>query len=225
MITELSNISVIFGAFLVIDKVLSYYTTLNGIYYLLHSIHNAIIVYLTGYEVYNSLTDFNYILTSSKNLLALEFVFALHIYHIAVYYKKFRFDDWLHHILMIGMALPIGWISKSNSLLGYSLFFTTGLPGGIDYFILFLNRNNLVTSGTEKSINSYLNVWVRSPGCVSHAVLTLLLISSTTSIFSFQWILGMIAASLTFWNGQYFMRQIVENNTLFVNWLKTNSEK
>ena len=43
-----------------------------------------------------------------------------------------------HHILMIGIALPIGWFVDSKSLLGYSLFFTTGLPGGIDYFLLFL---------------------------------------------------------------------------------------
>jgi hypothetical protein len=29
-----------------------------------------------------------------------------------------------------------------------------------------------------------------------------------------MWWYGIIAATLTFWNGQYFMRQIIENNIL-----------
>ena len=154
---------------------------------------------MTADEVLYSLTDFSYIQESKKNLLALEYVFALHIYHLALYWRKFRMDDWLHHILMIGIALPIGWIADSKSLLGYGLFFTTGLPGGIDY---------------GKGINAWLNTWIRSPGCISHATLTLALISLNTTRFSFEWLLGIIVASLTFWNGQYFMRQIVENNAL-----------
>jgi hypothetical protein len=164
--------------------------------------------------VYYSLTNFNYILTSSKNILALEFVFALHLYHLAIYWRKFRFDDWLHHILMIGIALPIGWIADSSSLLGYSLFFTTGLPGGIDYVLLFLSRNNWLNRNTEKTVNAWLNTWIRSPGCISHATLTLMLISIKSYVFSQMWWYGIIAASLTFWNGQYFMRQVIENNIL-----------
>ena len=214
MFSELANISIIFSSFCLIDVALSRYTPLDGIYYLLHSIHNGAIVYLTGNEVFKTLTDFNYVLSSPKNMLALEFVFALHFYHIALYWRKFRMDDWLHHILMIGIALPIGWSADSRSLLGYSLFFTTGLPGGIDYVLLFLSRNNLFKRDTEKTINAWLNTWIRSPGCISHATLTLMLISVETKIFSQMWWSGIICAVLTFWNGQYFMRQVVENNTL-----------
>jgi hypothetical protein len=214
MLFELANISIIFSSFCIIDRLLTRYTSLDGIYYLIHSLHNGAIVYLTGQEVYYSLTNFNYILTSSKNILALEFVFALHLYHLAIYWRKFRFDDWLHHILMIGIALPIGWIADSSSLLGYSLFFTTGLPGGIDYVLLFLSRNNWLNRNTEKTVNAWLNTWIRSPGCISHATLTLMLISIKSYVFSQMWWYGIIAASLTFWNGQYFMRQVIENNIL-----------
>ena len=214
MISELINISIIFSSFCILDRSLNYFTSLDGIYYLLHSLHNGVIIYLTGQEVINTLTDFNYIRSSSKNMLALECVFALHLYHLAVYWRKFRMDDWLHHILMIGIALPIGWITNSKSLLGYSLFFTTGLPGGIDYALLFLNRNNWLNRNTEKAINAWLNTWIRSPGCISHATLTLMLISVDTIMFSYMWWYGIIAATLTFWNGQYFMRQIIENNIL-----------
>jgi hypothetical protein len=220
MFFELVNISIIFSSFCLIDRALTSFTKLDGIYYLLHSIHNGVIVYLTGQEVVNSLFDFNYVLSSPKNMLALEFVFALHLYHLAIYWRKFRFDDWLHHILMVGIALPIGWIVDSKSLLGYSLFFTTGLPGGIDYILLFLNRNNLVNRNTEKSINAWLNTWIRSPGCISHATLTLVMASLQITRFSLDWWAALVVACLTFWNGQYFMRQVIENNALFINWQK-----
>jgi hypothetical protein len=214
MLLELANISIIFSSFCLIDRALNYYTDLDGIYYLLHSIHNGAIVYLTSCEVFKTLTDFNYVLSSPKNMLALECVFALHFYHLVIYWRKFRLDDWLHHILMIGIGLPIGWIADSRSLLGYSLFFTTGLPGGIDYALLFLTRNNLLKRDTEKVINAWINTWIRSPGCISHATLTLMLISVESTMFSQMWWYGIIAAALTFWNGQYFMRQVVENNAL-----------
>jgi hypothetical protein len=217
---ELANISILCTTFCLIDKGLSQYTSLDGIYYLIHSVHNAAIVILTEDEVYKSLTDFSYVQNSPKNILALQCVFALHFYHVIMYWRKFRYDDWLHHILMIGIGLPIGWITESNSLLGYSLFFTTGLPGGIDYFLLFLVRNFWISRETEKKVNAYLNTWIRSPGCISHATLSLLLISSRSSTYSVDWFLGCIAAILTFWNGQYFMRQVVENNILYSEWRK-----
>jgi hypothetical protein len=220
MFFELANISIIFSSFCLFDRLLSNYTSLDGIYYLIHSLHNGAIIYLTGQEVFDTLTNFKYVLTSPKNMIALEFVFALHLYHLAVYWRKFRFDDWLHHILMIGIALPIGWAADSGSLLGYSLFFTTGLPGGIDYALLFLTRNNWLNRNTEKIVNAWLNTWIRSPGCISHATLTLILVSIKSIPFSQMWWYGIIVAILTFWNGQYFMRQVVENNVLFLKWQK-----
>lgn len=217
MLYEITNISLIFSAFCLLDRAFTNYTSLDGIYYLLHFIHNAIIVSLTANEVYSSLADFNFVQESPKNILALEFVFALHFYHIAIYWRKFRFDDWLHHILMIGIALPIGGYFDSKSLLGYSLFFTTGLPGGIDYFLLFLTRNGWFDRGFEKRINAWLNTWIRSPGCISNATLSLILISLNHAKLSFDWWLGMICAILHWWNGQYFMRQIVEKNAILQN--------
>jgi hypothetical protein len=222
MLTQIYEVFKIFGCFCLADRLLTNLTNLEGIYYLLHTLHNYMIVQLTYDEVYYSLTDFNYVQTSEKNIVALQFVFALHFYHLAIYWRKFRFDDWIHHILMIGIALPIGAFAESRSLLGYSLFFTTGLPGGIDYFLLFLTRNDWLDKSTEKKVNTWLNTWIRSPGCISHATLTLLLISLQCQKYTFDWWLGIIAASLTFWNGQYFARQIIENYGLYQAWKKHN---
>ena len=211
MYSIILNTALIFSGFCATDRLLARFTPLDGLYYLLHSIHNCAIVYITGSEVYNTITRFDLINTMPKNLLALECVYALHFYHIAIYWRKFRFDDWLHHLLMIGVALPIGTFFDSKSLVGYSLFFTTGLPGAIDYFLLFLVRNGWLNRQTEKTVNSYLNVWCRSPGCVSHAVLTVAFVFVYGEKFSLDWWAAILAASLTFWNGQYFMRQVVEN--------------
>ena len=199
-----------FATFCGLDYFLAY-LNVQGVYYGLHALHNAMIVYLTAGDVWTSLTDFKSVATTPVNFDALQLCFALHLYHIALYHSKFRMDDWLHHGLMIGVALPMGGLLPSGSLLGYSLFFTTGLPGGIDYVLLFLQRNGFISKITQKRVNTQLNVWVRSPGCISMSALTLAHISVQKDP-SLVYVLGSyIEALLNYWNGQYFMEQVVYN--------------
>ena len=181
----------------------------KGTYYIIHSLHNAAIVYLTFPDVTKTLTDFSHISHSLVNYQSLELCFALHAYHIVMYWNQLRKDDWLHHGLMIGIALPIGGLLPAGTLLGYSLFFTTGLPGMIDYAALFLTRNAWIHKDTEKRINTCLNVWIRSPGCISHAILTVLFVSTFQEPSVFFLFFAYIAGFLNYWNGQYFMQQIV----------------
>lgn len=197
------------AGFCALDSALTVFH-LEGIYYAVHSIHNAIIVYSTLPEVVVSLTDLPAAIHRPVNLFALQICAALHIYHILYYYKKFRFDDWLHHILMIGIALPIGGIVPSGTMLGFSLFFTTGLPGGVDYALLFLTRNLWLNRETEKRINTWLNVWIRSPGCVAQATLSIVALNMNAAVLSTaEWYSGLVAGLLNYWNGQYFMQQVV----------------
>jgi hypothetical protein len=194
---------------------------LEGRYYVLHSLHNVAIVALTAPDVYHTLTDFQNITSYSVNTTATALCFSLHFYHILWYFKKLRYDDWLHHGLMIGFALPVGFLVESHTLLGFSLFFTTGLPGSIDYFMLFLTRNYWLSRNTEKRVNSWLAVWIRSPGCVAQAALTLtwLLSYRLSSLGEYdallwmwaQFIGGILTAFLNYWNGQYFMEQVVRD--------------
>jgi hypothetical protein len=186
---------------------------LEGVYYLIHSIHNGIMVYATAGEVYTTLTNFPIAALEPTNYFAAELCFGLHLYHIAYYWRKFRFDDWLHHILMIGIALPIGINLPAGTMLGFSLFFTTGLPGGIDYLMLFLNRNNLIRKETQKRINMFLATWVRSPGCAAQAALTCALLSFRPphQRQNMPWldVLAYLSAALNYWNGQYFASQVI----------------
>lgn len=183
---------------------------LEGVYYAVHSLHNAAIVYSTLPEIITTITQFPTAIQQPVNMFALQICAALHIYHILYYYKKLRFDDWLHHGLMIGVALPIGGLVSSGTLLGFSLFFTTGLPGGIDYILLFLTRNLWLHREIEKRINTWLNVWVRSPGCIAQATLSIIVLYMNKELLSLnEWHAGAVAALLNYWNGQYFMQQVV----------------
>jgi hypothetical protein len=183
-------------------------------YYFLHALHNAGIVYLTWPDVVASITDFYNLNSYTLNTNAVALVVSLHLYHIVRYYKTLKYDDWLHHILMIGIAVPIGISFPLTPLMGYSLFFSTGLPGGISYFSLFLQRNGWLGRLTEKRINTTLNVWIRSPGCVSHATLGLAWALSSTELSTLQLWFALVPVVLLYWNGQYFMQQAVSDLTM-----------
>jgi hypothetical protein len=212
MIDTLITTAGYWGTFCLADYAITYMFGFQNIYYLLHSIHNALIVAACLPDVLITLFDFGAVGVYAANLHAAQLVVALHLYHIWVYRHKFRYDDWLHHGLMIGVALPIGMSLPAGTLLGYSLFFTTGLPGGIDYAMLFMNRNGWLDRSVEKRVNTWLNTWIRSPGCVSQAAFTLAYLSSNSPYVSWWMILGgILTAALNYWNGQYFMRQVVED--------------
>jgi hypothetical protein len=178
-------------------------------YYATHVLHNAAMVALTSRDVYYSFTDFGNVFTYPVNWTAVYLCYALHLYHCILYWRSFHFDDWLHHILMVAIALPIGSLVPSGTLMGFSLFFTTGLPGGINYALLFAERNGWVTRVTEKRINRPIHVWMRSPGCVAHATLTLAASLSNSQAESWHRTVACLIALLTYWNGQYFMEQMV----------------
>ena len=126
-----------------------------------------------------------------------------------------RFDDWLHHGLMVGVALPLTEIVPSSTILGHSMFFINGLPGMIDYTMLFLNRNNMISKYTEKSINRILNTWIRCPGCVMTTGFILMNIGIKYDLMSIQQKVASFAmAGCVYWNGVYFMDQVVRDYAL-----------
>lgn len=182
----------------------------GGAYYFVHGLHNLMVAYDTWPDVVKTITNFHHLDVYTVNYNASALVFALHFYHILVYYHKLRYDDYLHHGLMIFVALPIGVLLPASSLTGFSLFVSTGLMSFMNYFMLFAVRNGWMDVMTEKRWNSRCKVWLRSPGCIAHATLTLTYMLSGEGP-QWQKILGCIPAALMLWNGQYFMVQVVEN--------------
>ena len=183
-------------------------------YYAVHVLHNAAIVALTAGDVWGTLTDLGGALGAPITWPAVWCVYALHLYHILLYWRSFHRDDWLHHVLMIGVALPLGSMVPSGRLMGFSLFFTTGLPGGINYALLFAERNSWISRATEKAWNVPIHQWLRSPGCVAHGALTLATGLSAPEASSFERATTVLVALLHVWNGVYFANQVLRADAL-----------
>ena len=178
-------------------------------------------MYLTFNDLCLSYSDIYNFNKYPRNIEATIITFSLHFYHLVYYFRKLRFDDWLHHVLMIVFALPLSLAVNGGCLIGHSLFFTTGLPGCIDYFMLFLVRNNYINRITEKKLNNYINLWIRCPGCISHAVLTAVVLLNNSDNFNFiEKIIAILTGILVYWNGIYFMNQVVVNYSEVRNKLK-----
>jgi hypothetical protein len=205
----IKNILIGVGIFIGIDYLLQKYK-IEGRYYLNHVICNSIVVYGTFNSMLNSY-DINNIITNEQ-LLYLYYtkitIYSLHIYHTVWYFNKLRKDDWLHHILMIGLVLPLTNCVPQNNIIAHGLFYTTGLPGLIDYSLLFLNRNNIIPRYFEKKINVLLNLWIRAPGCIMNSTLSISsLINNYNLLTNYQIYSGLIISSMVYWNGIYFMNQ------------------
>lgn len=217
MLETLFQTSLFFVIFTVLDRAITK-GKWQSPYYAVHALHNTAIAYTTAPDIYNTFTDLHGLDKYSTNYLAVQLCVALHLYHIALYWQKFRLDDWLHHGLMIGVAIPLGLAVPAYTFMGFSLFFTTGLPGGIDYALLFAVRNGYLEKNTEKSINTFLNVWIRSPGCMAMAALTVACrLSNPKDLLTTT--LSVVPALLNYWNGQYFMQQVVEDHSR-IGWIQ-----
>lgn len=179
-------------------------------YYFVHFLTNIIITFYSINDVISIYIDFDNSLEGEINYLPTQLTYSLHLYHIINYYHKLLYEDWLHHILMCGIALPIANLSNCGKMLNHSLFYLTGIPGGINYLLLFLNRNNYIDKIIQKKTNYYLSLWMRAPGCITHSAFTIILVFK--SQMNFIRSLSLIfTAIVTFWNGIYFMDKVVQD--------------
>ena len=144
--------------------------------------------------------------------------------------------DWVHHVVMCIIMLPLAWLLQPGALLGHGAFFASGLPGGLDYVMLIMVKKGWMETLTEKRINSQIMVWLRAPGCLYHAVFAwlctldvnkrradgdgasdgaggLLLPNSPFPQDTLVWIniALLVTVSTFFWNGLYFMERVVAN--------------
>jgi hypothetical protein len=213
-IAPIAKIAALTVTFAALDRAITA-LRLQRPYYAVHVIHNLAVTALTAPDLITSVTRLPESQSLPINWEAVYLVNALHIYHSILYWRTFRFDDWLHHILMIGVALPLGCLVPAGPLMGFSLFFTTGLPGAIGYAALWAERNGWLSRLWEKRISQTVNVWVRAPGCVAQGALTLAvtLSSPLSPTYSFLWWVGLIEVALNVWNGLYFMEQVVVAST------------
>jgi len=93
----------------------------------------------------------------------LTIINAVHIYHMVGGFRLTPADYFHHGLFIPTIALP-GQIYRWGPLSNFQAFFISGLPGGIDYLLLGLQKVGKLNGMTEKRVNANLNTWIRAPG-------------------------------------------------------------
>lgn len=173
-------------------------------WYFIHSLANLFILTYTYKDVYNTFTHPTPLICKSTipiNIMN-SVITSLHSYHL-IFYTNLKLDDYIHHIVMI-IIFNLSILQVKGSYPGSFLFFMNGLPGFIDYSLLFLNKYNMVTKINEKYINTFLNVYIRSPGI-------LLTIGNLLSNVENKSFLSYFNLFFIFFNSQYYTRDVCIN--------------
>lgn len=175
----------------------------------IHVIGNAYVIYYTWSDLKHLLINPISAFSRPQHYNALNITVALHFYH-ALFFNNLVAIDWIHHILMISIGIgsyfcPSSVIIATNGL----LFFLNGLPGGIDYILLVLVKYKLIRPIREKELNSYLNIWIRSPGVLIGTYNMYL----TTVYANYRpyWYTATLIVIILIWNAQYFTYRVIGN--------------
>lgn len=188
----------------------------KGIYFLMHAIQNVAIGIFTFPSVKRILFQPNDI--SLNSLLSPSvggLVYALHIYHILLYYHQINTPEKIHHIVSLGIVIPLSHLFFSNhDLLALSLFATTGWASTIHYLALFFYKNTMFSLKKRDVlyIGHLSNTYFRYPLIISNASFLLqYLTSSVESLSMSQLSSGCLLLCILLWNGYYF-RYLVEKS-------------
>lgn len=175
-------------------------------WWFLHTVINAFVV-LTSYQ------DVKYCLFKPSNCFIEQWVstwpcmiiYAGHLYHV-VFFRDIRLIDWVHHILMVFVMIPITMTYQTVHGSNLGAFGLSGLPGGLDFLLLTLVKSDLLHPLYEKMLNVIIQVWIRMP----------ILVLGT----GWWWIafvegdldnITFITGFLTLWNAVYFMHDTVQS--------------
>lgn len=133
---------------------------------------------------------------------------TLHIYHL-LFFTGLRREDIVHHLLFAGVlgafAISFSW----GRMINVSIFFMSGVPGGVDYALLVLVKTGRMARLQQKAITSAINTWVRTPGLCFCA--TLMLVCSWQRVVDVPYpaVTMSAIAALTLLNGIYYGEQAV----------------
>ena len=114
-------------------------------WFLIHAVINMWIVWTSLPDFLMLIFDPIGALTTYKisSLYPFAINVCLHFYHSIVFRKDLTPDDWLHHILMVFIGCPLLLIQDPSPTINALHLFLTGLPGGIDYFMLVAVKKSI----------------------------------------------------------------------------------
>jgi hypothetical protein len=179
-------------------------------WYFIHFITNSLIVSNTYNNVYLSLIEPKNIMNVPFYTFNINLVISLHLFHIYKSNKNLSLTDWLHHLISCIFVCTISLYIIHNSIIDYMLFFMCGLPGGIDYLLLYLTKKKIIYRITEKRINVNLNMWIRVPGILYGNFLSYFIMDFNKVNF-FNKLIFLLIIFLNIFNSIYFAISVVKN--------------
>jgi hypothetical protein len=182
-------------------------------YFILHFIHNMIITTIVAPYCFTMVSDpvgvdNDYQEYKNNYEYLFPMISGLHTFHILKSYKKIQLDEMAHHIITYSFAI-INYVLSHPFYYSY-LIIVTGIPGGITYLLLFLQKLKYIDLLTEKKISYILNVWIRAPFTVVWATLAYDRLIYVEHSFTNK-ILILISIFIIPLNGIHFMTTIAQS--------------
>jgi hypothetical protein len=213
-ITDILPYYIIFEIFYIYTKKI--WKDFNTTYFLLHFIINTINTIILLPHISELLINpLNYILDKSLIPISesyLRFIYpliiGLHTFHLIHNINKIYYDEIIHHI-----CTHIFWYIihiTNNRLIILSIITMSGIPGGISYLLLFLNKLNKINHITEKKISTYLNIWLRAPLCVVFSTIIYIQTYSNEYLYYYYY-QNLFVILFIIINGIHFMHNIIKS--------------
>lgn len=134
---------------------------------------------------------------------------SLHLYH-TMFFKLYS-SDIIHHVSTAFLSTPLIILYHRYHSAVMAIWFMSGFPGMIDYFLLWLVKMGYLNYITEKKIYVIISVYIRSAGCVACSTLQLGVLNIYTQlsyieIFAISW-----NTFVMYFNGLYYMHDTLAN--------------
>ena len=138
-------------------------------WFLLHAIFNVVIIAVSWEEAWAVLTEpqakgfdpAGWWGIHPQSLYGAIAIGAFHAHHFAFYTTTT--EDIVHHFVNAGAVVLIGAMCPWGRFTALSNLAMCGVPGGANYFALWLHKLKLLSRMRQKRFNRFLNICVRYP--------------------------------------------------------------
>ena len=185
-------------------------------WFLVHAIVNLDICRLTYGTLYEVLKDPMHSMDADfhadsplSSQTPMGLVLVLHVYHMLLY--KLSKDDVFHHLLFITFLTLPGFVYRWGILGNFQGFFMCGLPGGMIYALLALQRIGYLKRVNEPHFSMVMNAYVRLPGVICSTSIALSILISGMAI-DVPYIFFYLQLLLAPFNAIYYAHQSVQRS-------------
>ena len=130
-------------------------------WFCMHSLANAVVALGALGDVIECIGDHSVSHRPAGWLMPAGMGFSLHLYHCLAF--KLRPEDWSHHLLYVFGVSPL-LVFHPTKATSVCLFFCTGMPGMLDYWLLTLVKTQKLPKKVQKRAAGFINAYLRMPG-------------------------------------------------------------